>query len=192
MMICNFLTYFCICYGIWGVCNHCVTAWISTVSVRSCSGTHTTSVSTTNQSTRSITSYSTKLSSERSSSDDKENEANVSKDPSNNKTTPQPTNWVEEWAMEGAKKIAALNVQERTQRTLLAEMAEDKIYELNIALEKLIDEDTGEILDLDQAKDIAFQTRSLQEQYRLLVTGEPSSMLQAMASLKEGGGNEGK
>jgi hypothetical protein len=64
-------------------------------------------------------------------------------------------------------------------------MAEDKIYELNEALERLMDEDTGEILDLDQARDIVQQTRSLQEQYRTLVTGGPSSMLQAMASLNE-------
>jgi hypothetical protein len=97
----------------------------------------------------------------------------------------QSNNWLEDWALEGAVKIAQLNIHERTQRALLAEMAEDKIYELNEALERLIDEETGKILDLDQARDIAQQTRSLQEQYRALVTGGPSSMLQAMASLNE-------
>jgi hypothetical protein len=100
---------------------------------------------------------------------------------------PAAKNWLEEWALEGAKKIAQLDIQERTQRVMLAEMAEDKIYELNIALEELIDEETGEILDLVQAKDIAQQTRSLQIQYRALVTGGPSSMLQAIASLKGDG-----
>jgi hypothetical protein len=100
-------------------------------------------------------------------------------------STNNNNNWLEEWALEGAQKVAQLNIEERTQRALLAEMAEDKIYELSIELEKLIDEDTGEILDLVQAKEIARQTRSLQIQYRELVTGGPSSMLQAIESLKK-------
>jgi hypothetical protein len=95
-------------------------------------------------------------------------------------------NWLEEWAMEGAKKIAQMDIHERTQRALLAEMTEDKIYELNIALEELVDEDSGEIPPqaMPAAKEIAQQTRSLQLQYRDLVTGGPSTILQAMASLK--------
>jgi hypothetical protein len=112
-----------------------------------------------------------------------ENQPNDNDDDDENE--PSRKNWLEDWALEGAQKIAQLDIQERTQRALLAEMAEDKIYELNEALERLMDEDTGEILDLDQARDIVQQTRSLQEQYRTLVTGGPSSMLQAMASLNE-------
>ncbi|KAL3907488.1 MAG: hypothetical protein SGILL_008853 [Bacillariaceae sp.] len=91
--------------------------------------------------------------------------------------------WLEEWALEGAAKIAQLDLHERTQRAMLAEMAEDKIYENTVALEKLVDEDTGEITDA--AKDIALQMKSLQSQYKALVTGEESTMLKAMASLTE-------
>lgn len=107
-------------------------------------------------------------------------------------------NWLEQWAQEGAQKIANLDIEERTQRTLFAEMAEDKIYELNLQLEELMDDETGQLKEEDEnsnsnikelAEDIALQTRSLQEQYRLLVTGEPSSMLQAMSSLKNSNNN---
>jgi hypothetical protein len=94
-------------------------------------------------------------------------------------------NWLEEWALEGASKIAKLDLHERTQRAMLAEMVEDKIYENSITLEKLLDEDTGEITDREAAKEIAMQTRSLQGQYKALVTGEDSTILKAMASLKE-------
>jgi hypothetical protein len=111
--------------------------------------------------------------------------SSASKSNNNDNFFPYPRNWLEQWAQEGAQEIAQLDIHERTQRALLAEMAEDKIYELNEALERLLDEDTGEILDMDQARDIAQQTKSLQEQYRTLVKGGPSSMLQAMASLND-------
>ena len=97
----------------------------------------------------------------------------------------QQDSWLEEWALEGAEKIAQLDLHERTQRAMLAEMVEDKIYENSVALENLVDENTGEITDLEAAKEIAMQTRSLQRQYKALVTGEESTMLKAMASLKE-------
>ena len=43
---------------------------------------------------------------------------------------------------------------------LAAEMAEDKIYELNDMLDKLVDDETGEISDIDQAQDLeALQLR---------------------------------
>ena len=89
--------------------------------------------------------------------------------------------WLEEWALEGAAKIAKLDLHERTQRAMLAEMVEDKIYDNTVALEKLVDEETGEITDIEEAKEIARQSQRLQGQYKALVTGEDSAMLNAMA-----------
>ena len=93
--------------------------------------------------------------------------------------------WLEEWALEGAAKIAKMDLHERTQRAMLAEMVEDRIYDNTVALEKLVDEETGEITDVEEAKEIARQTRSLQSQYKALVTGADSPMLKAISSLKE-------
>ena len=89
--------------------------------------------------------------------------------------------------MEGARTIAHLDIQERTQRTLLAEKVEDRIFELTVALENLVNKVTGEIHvnDMPKARRIAEETKSLQVEYRDLVTGAPSTMLQALGSLKE-------
>ena len=46
--------------------------------------------------------------------------------------TQQDKNWLEMWALEGAKKIATLDINERTQRAMLAEICEDEIYQLTI------------------------------------------------------------
>lgn len=99
--------------------------------------------------------------------------------------TKESTNWLETWALEGSKKIASLDITERTQRALLAEMCEDEIYQLTIELEQLQDETTGEIWNMDRAKEIALQSRSLQQQYKDLVSGDPSSVLTTLLSLKE-------
>jgi hypothetical protein len=193
MLLSNILTYACACYWIWGIIG-CQRRMIHDVNGFGISSSTTTTTRRRNPSSSTrcpppdtpTNPFGTRLCAQ---TEEGENDAETEATKHNSKNS--NSNWLERWAMEGAQKIAALDIQERTQRTLLAEMAEDKIYELNIDLEKLIDEDTGEISDIDKAKDIALQTRSLQEQYRLLVTGEPSSMLQAMASLKaDGGGGE--
>lgn len=109
---------------------------------------------------------------------------------------PQPTDggngrntdeaWLDGWALEGATTIAQLDVHERAQRSMLAEKVEDRIDELTAALEKLVDEATGEIQkeNMPKARQIAEQTRRLQAEYRDLVTGAPSTMLRAVASMK--------
>ena len=68
---------------------------------------------------------------------------------------------------------------------LLAEMCEDEIYQLTIELETLVDETSGEILDRARAREIAVQSRSLQKQYKDLVSGEPSVVLSTLSKLKE-------
>lgn len=74
------------------------------------------------------------------------------------------SNWLEEWYLEGAQKIATLDFGERMRQTLLAEMCEDEIYQLTLELEKLVDEETGTVFDMERAQEIAIQSRSLQQQ----------------------------
>ena len=97
-------------------------------------------------------------------------------------------NWLEEWAMQGKDAVALMKVQERTQRVMLAQMTEDRIYEITKLLDTMVDEATGEISesDLPKAKELAVQTRNLQKEYKDLVTGEPSTLLDTFQNLKLG------
>ena len=94
-------------------------------------------------------------------------------------------NWLEEWAMEGKDAVALMNTAERTQRVMLAQMTEDRIYEITKVLDTLVDEATGQIAEADmpKAKELAIQTRNLQKEYKDLVTGAPSTLLETLASL---------
>lgn len=94
-------------------------------------------------------------------------------------------NWLEEWAMEGKDAIALMKTAERTQRVMLAQMTEDRIYEITTVLDTLIDEATGQIAEVDipKAKELAMQTRNLQKEYKDLVTGAPSTLLETLANL---------
>ncbi len=98
-------------------------------------------------------------------------------------------NWVEEWAMEGKDAVALMKTSERTQRAMLAQMTEDRIFEITKVLDTLVDQTTGEIAEADipKAKELALQTRNLQKEYKDLVTGAPSTMLETLASLNVSG-----
>jgi len=93
-------------------------------------------------------------------------------------------NWLEEWALEGAEKIGLLGIQERTQRVMLAQMAEDQIYENSKILETFVDQKTGEIeqKNKETARELANMNRNLQKEYRNLVSGEPSALLSAISN----------
>jgi len=95
-------------------------------------------------------------------------------------------NWLEEWALEGAEKVGLFGIQERTQRVMLAQMTEDRIYEISNILESLIDENTQEISndDIPKAKELAQQTIFLQKEYKDLVTGSPSTLLDTISNFK--------
>lgn len=62
---------------------------------------------------------------------------------------------------------------------------EDRIYDITKELDKLVDQETGEIAEADipAAKELAMQTRNLQKEYKDLVTGAPSTMLETLANL---------
>jgi hypothetical protein len=51
----------------------------------------------------------------------------------------------------------------------------------------LVDEDTQEILEenIPKAKELAQQTRVLQKEYKDLVTGEPSTLIDTISNLEE-------
>ena len=103
-------------------------------------------------------------------------------------------NWVEEWAMQGKDAVALMKTSERTQRAMLAQMTEDRIYEITKVLDTLVDQTTGEIAEADipKAKELAMQTRNLQKEYKDLVTGAPSTMLETLASLNVSGDDKKK
>jgi primosomal protein N' len=88
---------------------------------------------------------------------------------------------MEELSSDGADKIAKLDIQERTKRAMLAEQVEDRIFELSEQLEELFDE--NKLLpesNREQALELAQQTKSLQLQYQELVSGKPSTILEAL------------
>jgi flagellar basal body-associated protein FliL len=88
---------------------------------------------------------------------------------------------LEELSSEGADKIAKLDIQERTKRAMLAEQVEDRIFELSDQLEEMFDENY--LLpesNREQAVELAQQTKSLQLQYQELVSGKPSTILEAL------------
>ncbi len=97
-------------------------------------------------------------------------------------------NWLEEWALQGRDAVALMKTAERTQRVMLAQMTEDRIYEITKVLDTLVDETTGQIAEADipKAKELAMQTRNLQKEYKDLVTGAPSTMLETLANLNLG------
>jgi hypothetical protein len=88
---------------------------------------------------------------------------------------------MEQLSRSGADKIAAMEVSERTKRAMLAETIEDRIFVLTEQLEGYVEED-GTVLEehREVTVEIALQTKALQRQYRELVTGEPSSILDTL------------
>lgn len=90
---------------------------------------------------------------------------------------------MEELSAKGADKIAKLDIAERTKRAMLAEQVEDRIFELSDQLEALFDENY--LLpesNREEAVELAQQTKSLQLQYQELVSGKPSTILEALDS----------
>mmetsp|Transcript_3011 Transcript_3011/g.6775 ORF Transcript_3011/g.6775 Transcript_3011/m.6775 type:complete len:117 (-) Transcript_3011:169-519(-) len=67
-----------------------------------------------------------------SSSSSSSSDASDSTSDDGDDTTQQDNSWLETWALEGAEKIASLDINERTQRAMLAEICEDEIYQLTI------------------------------------------------------------
>jgi len=151
------------------------TAVYSAVSARN-------TIKTTTKATILFTSSNGKQQQQSGATDDDENNGNEQQQ----KDGGGGFNWLEEWAIQGKEAVALMQVQERTQRAMLAQLTEDRIYEITQVLDGMVDETTGGISEanLPRAKELALETRNLQKEYKDLVTGEPSTLLQTFASLK--------
>ncbi|KAL3787139.1 hypothetical protein ACHAWO_010697 [Cyclotella atomus] len=82
-------------------------------------------------------------------------------------------------SLAGAKAIARLSINERTKRAMLAEVVEDRIFEITEEIELIVTRNEG-VLEGDQreeAVELAKQTKALQKQYDDLVNGRPSALL---------------
>eukprot|EP00980_Cylindrotheca_fusiformis_P002119 scaffold473_cov132-Cylindrotheca_fusiformis.AAC.24 len=89
-------------------------------------------------------------------------------------------------SIKGAKAIARMEITERAKRAMLAEAVEDQIFDLTERLEGFVDED-GKIKEesREKAVDIAKATKSLQSQYNDIVSGQQSSILDALNAMGE-------
>ena len=95
---------------------------------------------------------------------------------------------LEQLSLDGAERIAKMDIPERTKRAMLAEQVEDRIFELMDVLDKLVEngEGAGELVkeeNREKAVDVAREVKSLQKQYDDLVSGRPSSMLSSLESI---------
>lgn len=90
--------------------------------------------------------------------------------------------FLESSAQSGAPEVRKMSIQERTQRSMLAEVAEDRMLSLSDELELLLGEDGLPKKDeyRDEVVALAQQIKASQEQYRALVNGEPSPLLDAL------------
>mmetsp|Transcript_3238 Transcript_3238/g.3594 ORF Transcript_3238/g.3594 Transcript_3238/m.3594 type:complete len:176 (-) Transcript_3238:276-803(-) len=90
-----------------------------------------------------------------------------------------PNIFLEEASLQGAKKIKALSIEERTKRAMLAEAVEDEMTILEDELEELLGEDGMPLEDdlRDKVESLARQIKGLREQYQLLVSGADSLTL---------------
>lgn len=91
-------------------------------------------------------------------------------------------NFLESSARDGSSAVRHMSIEERTKRALLAEAAEDRMVKLTDDLDKLLDNSgiPKNIEDREEAVKIARQIKASQEQYRSLVNGEPSPLLDAL------------
>jgi hypothetical protein len=92
-------------------------------------------------------------------------------------------------SLAGARAIAKLDLEERTKRAMLAEVIEDRIFELVDELELFVAKNNG-LVDAPEtirvrAMEMAKETKSLQVQYDDLVNGRPSLLLELDSIGKE-------
>eukprot|EP00586_Coscinodiscus_wailesii_P012839 CAMPEP_0172494640 /NCGR_PEP_ID=MMETSP1066-20121228/51939_1 /TAXON_ID=671091 /ORGANISM="Coscinodiscus wailesii, Strain CCMP2513" /LENGTH=93 /DNA_ID=CAMNT_0013265765 /DNA_START=295 /DNA_END=576 /DNA_ORIENTATION=- len=93
---------------------------------------------------------------------------------------------MEEASREGYERIRNMSIAERTKRAMLAEVIEDRIFSMYDDLEGLVAKDGSvEKENRDKVTELAIQIKASQKQYRTLVTGEPSSMLDMMEGDRE-------
>ena len=88
----------------------------------------------------------------------------------------------EDTANQGAKQVAAMSIEERTKRAMLAEAVEDRIIVLYDDLELLLGKDgmPSNVENRDEVQVLAKEIQSLRREYVALVNGGPSPMLNSI------------
>jgi hypothetical protein len=93
----------------------------------------------------------------------------------------QQGDFMELSSLQGAPKVSALSIAERTKRAMLAEAIEDNIFRNAEKLDQLFDAQ-GLLPPHNRAEamEIAEETKKYQQQYQELVSGESSSVLNVL------------
>lgn len=88
---------------------------------------------------------------------------------------------MERSSIQGSQKISSLSVSERAKRAMLAEAIEDSIFCNIDKMDRLFDSQ-GMLPETnrEEAYEIAKETKQFQQQYQELVSGESSSVLNAL------------
>jgi len=117
-------------------------------------------------------------------SEESNSESNINTDIENTigKISQSQEAFLESSAESGAPEVRKMSIEERTQRAMLAEVAEDRMISLSDELEVLLGEDGLPKKDeyRDEVVALAQQIKASQEQYRALVNGESSPLLNAL------------
>ncbi|GFH57304.1 hypothetical protein CTEN210_13780 [Chaetoceros tenuissimus] len=90
--------------------------------------------------------------------------------------------FLEKTAQDGAAAVRKMSIEERTKRAMLAEATEDRMIALVDDLDELLGEDglPKKVEDREEAVSIAKEIKASQEQYKALVNGEPSGLLDTL------------
>mmetsp|Transcript_14750 Transcript_14750/g.22352 ORF Transcript_14750/g.22352 Transcript_14750/m.22352 type:complete len:187 (+) Transcript_14750:191-751(+) len=97
----------------------------------------------------------------------------------NNRRRVNNEQFLEESSRSGYHKVKSMSIEERTQRAMLAEAAEDRVVMLSDELELLLGEDGMPLTveDREEVTILAKQIKASREQYSRLVNGEDCSSL---------------
>jgi hypothetical protein len=99
----------------------------------------------------------------------------------------QDNEFLENASRKGADRVRTLSIEERTKRAMLAEAVEDRMVLLSEQLEELLGED-GLPKKVEFRKEVEILAKQIKEsrmEYKALVTGDESSMLNALDILKK-------
>lgn len=112
------------------------------------------------------------------SADDNKDENETVKD----QLSKEQQEFLEKTAQDGAAVVRKMSIEERTKRAMLAEATEDRMIALIDDLDELLGEDglPKKVEDREEAVSIAKEIKASQEQYKALVNGEPSSLLDTL------------
>ena len=90
----------------------------------------------------------------------------------------------EKMSKDGADAIASLSLDERTQRAMMAEAIEDRIFAISDELDSMIGANGMIAENLRQdAVHLARESSTLKKQYSDLVSGKPSGVLSSISSM---------